>query len=62
MFTADFARCETVEELDKLEWRWETEIHQTYDGQPGRLGDELLELRRQDWRENGNSGKLLSVS
>ena len=45
MFAADFARCETVEELDELEWRWKTEIHETYNDQPDRLSDELLELR-----------------
>jgi hypothetical protein len=45
LFAADFARCETVEELDELEWRWKTEIHETYNDQPDRLSDELLELR-----------------
>jgi len=45
LFAADFARCETVEELDKLAGRWETEIRGAYRDQPGRLSDELLELR-----------------
>ena len=45
MFAADFAKCETVEELNKLAWRWETEIHEAYGNQPDRLSDELLELR-----------------
>ena len=45
MFAADFARCETVEELDKLAGRWEREIRGDYGDQPDRLSDELLELR-----------------
>jgi hypothetical protein len=45
VFAADFAGCDTVEELDKLAWRWESEIHEAYDNQPDRLSDELLELR-----------------
>ena len=45
MFAADFARCETVEELDKLAGRWETQIREAYDDQPDRLSDELIELR-----------------
>jgi hypothetical protein len=45
LFAADFARCETVEELDKLMWRWETEIREVYGNQPDRLHDELFELR-----------------
>jgi len=45
LFAADFAKCETVEELEKLALRWETEIHETYGNQPDRLTDELLELR-----------------
>jgi hypothetical protein len=44
LFAADFARCETVDELDKLAWRWETEIREAYGNQPDRLNDELLEL------------------
>jgi len=44
-FAADFARCETVEELDKLTGRWETQIRETYSDQPDRLSDELIELR-----------------
>jgi hypothetical protein len=27
---ADFTRCETVEELDKLTLRWETEIREVF--------------------------------
>jgi hypothetical protein len=45
LFAVDFARCETVEELDKLAGRWETEIREAYGNQPDRLKDELLELR-----------------
>jgi hypothetical protein len=45
LFAADFARCETVEELVKLAGRWEAEIHEAYGNQPDRLSDELLELR-----------------
>ena len=45
LFAADFAKCETVEELEKMAVRWETEIHRTYGNQPHRLRDELLELR-----------------
>jgi hypothetical protein len=45
LFAADFARCETVEELDKLAERWETEIRGAYSNQPDRLSDQLLELR-----------------
>jgi hypothetical protein len=45
LFAADFARCETVEELEKLTLRWETEIRQVFGGQVERLRDELLELR-----------------
>ena len=45
LFAADFSRCETVEELDKLSGRWETEIRGAYGDQPDRLSDELLELR-----------------
>jgi len=45
LFAADFAGCETVEELDKLAGRWETEIRGDYGDQPERLSDELLELR-----------------
>lgn len=45
LFAADFARCETVEELDKLAGRWEAEIREAYDDQPDLVSDELLELR-----------------
>jgi hypothetical protein len=45
LFAADFVSCETVEELDKLAARWETEIRDAYGDQPDRLDDELLELR-----------------
>ena len=45
MFAADFARCETVEELDRLTWRWEREIREAFGNRPDRLRDELLELR-----------------
>jgi hypothetical protein len=45
LFAADFAGCETVEELDKLAGRWETDIRDAYGDQPDRLDDELLELR-----------------
>ena len=45
MFAADFARCETVEELDRLAGRWETEIREAYGNEPDRLSDDLLELR-----------------
>jgi hypothetical protein len=45
LFAADFAGCETVEELDKLAGRWETEIQEAYGDQPNRLSDELLQLR-----------------
>ena len=45
MFAADFAKRETVEELDELAGRWETEIREAYGDQPDRLTDELLELR-----------------
>jgi hypothetical protein len=45
LFAADFAKCETVEELDELAGRWETEIREAYGDQPDRLSDELLELR-----------------
>ena len=45
LFAADFAGCETVEELDKLAGRWEREIREAYGDLPDRLSDELLELR-----------------
>jgi hypothetical protein len=45
LFAVDFARCETVEELDNLAARWETEIREAYGNQPDRLSEELLELR-----------------
>ena len=45
LFATDFARCETVDELDKLAGRWETEIRGAYSSRPDRLNDELLELR-----------------
>jgi hypothetical protein len=45
LFAADFAKCETVDELDKVAWHWEADIREAYGDQVERLRDELLELR-----------------